>query len=108
MKLDAATRNALPDKAFALPGRKYPIHDASHARDALSRVAADGTSHEQRVVKVAVAKRFPGITQGPEKVVEDDNVTKAIKKALRPFKAASDPTRDFRGEKMVGGVKMRV
>jgi hypothetical protein len=34
-KLTAATRNALP--AFALPGRKYPIHDRTHAIDAKAR-----------------------------------------------------------------------
>ena len=38
-KLTAAERNALPDSAFALPGRRYPIHDATHARDALARAS---------------------------------------------------------------------
>jgi hypothetical protein len=30
-KLKAATRNALADRVFALPGRKFPIPDRSHA-----------------------------------------------------------------------------
>ncbi|MBO1358286.1 MULTISPECIES: hypothetical protein [Acetobacter] len=38
-KLSKAERDALPDDAFALPGRRYPIPDASHARDALARAS---------------------------------------------------------------------
>ncbi|GBQ53386.1 hypothetical protein AA0313_0228 [Acetobacter indonesiensis NRIC 0313] len=38
-KLTTEERNALPDDAFALPGRRYPIPDASHARDALARAS---------------------------------------------------------------------
>jgi hypothetical protein len=60
-KLTTAQRNALPDSAFALPGRQYPIHDINHARDALARVAANGDEHEQAVVQMKVAKRYPGI-----------------------------------------------
>ncbi|GAA4474689.1 hypothetical protein [Gluconacetobacter asukensis] len=39
-RLTEEERNALPDEAFALPGRRYPIHDAAHARDALTRASA--------------------------------------------------------------------
>lgn len=39
MKLDTAQRRALPAKDFAGPDRSYPVNDASHARDALARVA---------------------------------------------------------------------
>ncbi|QBL94161.1 hypothetical protein KSAC_19550 [Komagataeibacter saccharivorans] len=38
-RLTAAERDALPDSAFALPGRRYPIPDAPHARDALARAS---------------------------------------------------------------------
>lgn len=38
-KLTTAERNALPASAFALPGRRYPIPDASHARNALARAS---------------------------------------------------------------------
>jgi hypothetical protein len=38
-RLTTEERNALPDSAFALPGRRYPIHDAAHARDALARAS---------------------------------------------------------------------
>ncbi len=38
-KLTKSERDDLPDSAFALPNRRYPIHDAAHARDALARAA---------------------------------------------------------------------
>ncbi|QEO17602.1 hypothetical protein [Acetobacter vaccinii] len=38
-RLTTEERNALPDEAFALPGRRYPIPDAAHARDALARAS---------------------------------------------------------------------
>ena len=60
-KLKAKQRNALPDSAFALPGRRYPIHDESHARNALSRVSQYGTSEEQSKVRAAVHRRYPNI-----------------------------------------------
>lgn len=59
--LTAAARNALPNSAFALPGRRYPIPDENHARDALTRVSANGTAAEKIAVRRAVKRRFPGI-----------------------------------------------
>ena len=38
-KLTTKERNALPDSAFAGPGRSYPIPDKSHARNAKSRAS---------------------------------------------------------------------
>ena len=60
-RLTAAQRNALPAKDFAGPDRSYPIQDKSHARDALARVAADGTPHEKAVVRAAVRRMYPGM-----------------------------------------------
>ena len=55
-------RKKLSKKSFALPGkRKYPIPDKAHARNALARVAQHGTKGEQKKVKAAVHKKFPGI-----------------------------------------------
>jgi hypothetical protein len=55
-------RKKLSRKSFALPNkRKYPIPDKAHARNALARVAQNGTPAEQRKVKAAVKKRFPSI-----------------------------------------------
>ena len=58
---------------FAVPGKKtasnpagkggYPIPDAAHARDALSRVSANGTPAEKATVRAKVHAKFPGIGQ---------------------------------------------
>ena len=54
-------RNKLKDSDFALPSRRYPIHDEVHARNALARVAQNGTSHEQFMVQMKVHRRYPDI-----------------------------------------------
>jgi hypothetical protein len=55
-------RKKLSKKSFASPGkRKYPIPDKAHARNALARVAQNGTPAEQKEVRAAVRKRFPSI-----------------------------------------------
>lgn len=69
--LTAAQRNRMPSSSFALPGKgegpkgkgagSYPIPDASHARNALARVAQHGTPAEKAKVKAAVKRKFPGI-----------------------------------------------
>jgi hypothetical protein len=61
--LTAKSRNALPSGSFALPGRRYPIHDESHARNALSRVSQNGTPEEKAKVRAAVHRKYPGIGQ---------------------------------------------
>jgi hypothetical protein len=38
-KLTTKARNALPDSAFAGPGRSYPVEDKAHARNAKARAA---------------------------------------------------------------------
>jgi len=60
-KLTSKRRNALPKDDFALPGRKYPIEDANHARNALARVSQHGTPSEKAKVKAAVHRKYPGI-----------------------------------------------
>lgn len=59
--LTTKEREALPESDFALPGRKYPIHDHGHAMSALSRVAANGTPEEQAIVRAKVTARYPGM-----------------------------------------------
>jgi hypothetical protein len=59
--LTTAKRNALPKAEFALPGRRYPIHDASHARNALARVSQNGSPSEKNRVRAAVHKKYPEI-----------------------------------------------
>lgn len=60
-KLTTGRRNALPESTFALPGRRYPIEDANHARNALARVAQHGTTAEKATVRARVHRRYPGI-----------------------------------------------
>lgn len=59
--LKAADRQALPDKAFALPGRRYPIPDRAHAANALARASQHATPKEQATIKRKVARRYPGL-----------------------------------------------
>jgi len=55
--LTSKRRSKLATSTFAIPEeRKFPIHDASHARNALAR--ASGTKYESRVRR-AVCKRYP-------------------------------------------------
>lgn len=69
--LTAHERQSLPRSDFALPGHgegkkgagagSYPIPDAGHARAALSRVSANGTSEEKAEVRRKVHEKFPNI-----------------------------------------------
>jgi len=61
MKLTTQARNNIAPKNFALSGGRYPIEDASHARNALSRVAQFGTPDEKSEVRSKVKAKFPGI-----------------------------------------------
>ena len=64
-KLNAAKRNKLKAGSFALPGKRaYPIPDASHARNALSRAAHNASPAEQATIKRKVKARFPAIKVG--------------------------------------------
>lgn len=58
-KLTSKQRKSLPGSAFVFPAeRRYPIHDAAHARDALSR--SSGTADEG-AVRAAVKRRYPNM-----------------------------------------------
>jgi hypothetical protein len=67
-KLTSEKRNSLPSSTFALPDRRYPINDASHARNALARVSQHGNPSEKATVRAKVRRRFPGIAVGGRKV----------------------------------------
>jgi hypothetical protein len=70
-KLSGKQRNKLPTSDFALPGQgegksgkgsgSYPIPDASHARNALSRVAQHGSPAQKAAVRAKVHRKYPGI-----------------------------------------------
>jgi len=61
MKLTTAARKAIPGKSFALPGRRYPIEDRSHAQNALARVSQFGSSAEKAAVRSKVKAKYPGM-----------------------------------------------
>ena len=61
--LTSRKRNALPTSTFALPGRRYPINDPNHARNALARVSQNGSPEEKAEVRFAVSRKYPGIGQ---------------------------------------------
>jgi len=62
-KLTTVARKRLATGKFALPGRRYPIEDAAHARNALSRVSQDGTPAERATVRRKVRSQYPGLKQ---------------------------------------------
>jgi hypothetical protein len=66
-KLTTAGRKRIKKSSFALPGRRYPIHDASHARNALARVSQHGTPSEKNRVRAAVRRKYPGIKVAKKK-----------------------------------------
>jgi hypothetical protein len=59
--LTAKKRKKLKRSQFALPGKRYPVNDAAHARNALSRVSEYGSPGEKAAVKRKVKRKFPGI-----------------------------------------------
>lgn len=70
-KLSWKERKKLPDSAFVFPDeRKYPIHDISHARNALARIAQYGTPDEIAKVKKAVYAKYPELK--PEESIKED------------------------------------
>lgn len=79
-KLSTKTRNNLKTSDFAVPEtREYPIHDETHARDALSRVANKSPALQKRV-RDAVHRKFPGIKIGGK-----DGDKKKAKASTNPY-----------------------
>ena len=60
-KLTTKARTALPTSDFALPGRRYPVEDRSHARNALARVSQHGTPAEKASVRRKVHAKYPSM-----------------------------------------------
>lgn len=60
----------MPTSEFAVPSKRkggkggYPIPDANHARNALSRVSQFGSPEEKAQVRAKVHAKFPGIGKG--------------------------------------------
>jgi hypothetical protein len=66
-KLTAKRRKSLKKSSFALGGRRYPIHDKAHARNALARVSQHGSPSEKARVRAAVRRKYPSIAVGGRK-----------------------------------------
>lgn len=60
-RLTTSARKHLKASSFAGPDRSYPIEDAAHARNALSRVAQHGSSAVKAEVRAKVHRRYPSI-----------------------------------------------
>lgn len=60
-KLTTVARKRIPANDFALTGGRYPIEDASHARNALARVSQHGSSSEKATVRAKVHAKYPSI-----------------------------------------------
>lgn len=60
----------MPKGEFALPSKRkggkggYPIEDKAHARNALSRVSANGSPAEKAEVRRKVHAKFPSVGSG--------------------------------------------
>ena len=60
-ELTTKKRNALATGSFALPGRRYPINDQNHARNALARAAQHASPAEEATIRRKVHAKFPSI-----------------------------------------------
>lgn len=58
-KLTTKARKAIAPKNFALPGRRYPVEDENHARNALARVSQFGSPSEKAAVRAKVHAKYP-------------------------------------------------
>jgi len=66
-KLTARGRKQIKAENFALPGKRYPIHDKSHASNALARISVNGTPKEKAVVRRKVYAKYPSLRKGRPK-----------------------------------------
>ena len=80
-KLTFVARKKMKRSTFAVPSKReggkggYPIPDAAHARNALSRVSQFGSASEKAAVRSKVHERFPAI--GKAKTYDQGGVVKA-------------------------------
>jgi hypothetical protein len=63
-ELTAEGREHIKSKNFVFPKKEaYPIHDLSHARNALARVSQHGSPSEQATVKSKVYEKYPALKE---------------------------------------------
>lgn len=58
-RLTTKGRKALPTKAFAGPGRSYPIENRAHAANAKARASQFASPAVLAKVDAAVARKYP-------------------------------------------------
>lgn len=76
-KLTSKERKALPTSEFAEPAkRKYPINDKNHAKNALARVAQNGTPAEKKEIESKVKSKFPTIGKSKRRSISDGYMKK--------------------------------
>lgn len=100
--LDANARKHIASKNFAAPDRSYPINDANHARNALSRVSQFGSPELKAQVRAKVHSKYPSIGMD-----EGGEVPKAIIKVegLNPQPSPSpspNPDQDAINHRAIG------
>jgi hypothetical protein len=75
-KLTTKQREKIPTKGFALKGRRYPIQNEAHAKNALARVSQHGTSAEKAEVRRKVHGKYPGIAVSGMKTAKKSSLRK--------------------------------
>lgn len=101
-ELTAKKRNSLKDKTFALPDtRQYPIHDLAHARNALARVAQNGTPEQKSKVRAAVARKFPKVVEHAE-----DGADFGVQPSLQKLRQSKHPVGAIRTHPKLGTVEV--
>ena len=66
-KLTAEERRALPNSAFALPGRRYPVFDRDHA------IAAKARAKEQLDKGFLTKKEYHTVIRKADEVLGEDD-----------------------------------
>lgn len=105
-RLRAKERHALPDSDFAIPEKRaYPIHDESHARNALARVSQFGTPSEKKRVRAAVRRKYPDIKVSGGKAKKGSPGVPAFATATPKEHGHFDSGRSGLGSNMTAGIK---
>ena len=71
-------RKQIATKNFAGPNRSYPISDASHARNALSRVSQFGSPSVKSEVRAKVHAKYPGIGEKKKTTSEGREIERRL------------------------------
>ena len=91
-ELTTEGRKHIAEGNFAIPSeRKYPIHDISHARNALARVSQHGTPDEKKKVQNAVYRKYPSLKPDVEK---EESLSEKAKLALKASARILAPHKD--------------